>query len=136
MAILSGTAVAAKLIFLDAIKGDDLWVALYDASATLSPLTDAYTPAGEVKGQGYKAGGQPLKGYKSGIDGITACITWDSMVWPNATINARGAMIYNRSRQNAAVTVVDFGQDVISTNGNWKLPMPALGATTAVIRMS
>ena len=25
---------------------------------------------------------------------------------------------------------------VISTNGNWKLPMPAIGATTAVVRIS
>lgn len=136
MAILSGTAVAAKLAMLRSMEGDTFKVALYDASAVLSPLTDAYTSEGEVRGQGYKAGGQVLRGMQVGVDGLTACLTFDTVMWPNATIKARGAMIYNASRGNTVLTVVDFGQDIISTNGNWKLPMPALGATTAVVRIS
>lgn len=136
--ILSGLCVCAKLAFLkgEFQPGDDYRIALYTADAVLSSLTETYTPTGECKGQGYKAGGQALRGYKAGVDGTTACVTWDGVVWPNATINARGAMIYNASRQGAAVVVVDFGQDVVSTNGNWKLPMPPLGAATAVVRIA
>jgi len=138
MAILSGLCCSAKLAFLSGEfqPGDDYYVALYTSAATLSPYTETYTPAGEAKGQGYKAGGQKLSGGKCALDGVTACMTFDSTMWANATINARGAMIYNRSRGNKALVVVDFGQDVISTNGNWKLPMPALGATTAVVRIA
>lgn len=136
MAILSGTCTAAKLAWLESMQGDTFKVALYASSAVLSPLTATYTTVGEVKGQGYKAGGLVLKGTQIGLDGITACMTFESTRWPNATISARGAMVYNASKGNIAITVVDFGQDIVSTNGDWKLPMPALGATTAVVRIS
>lgn len=139
MAIVSGVAVAAKLAFLtgEFTKSDTYKVALYTSSATLSPLTEQYTSAGEVSGQGYTKGGLTLEGFQSGIDGVTACITWlNNPVWKNATINARGAMIYNASKGNKAVVIADFGQDVISTNGNWVLPMPPLSATTAVIQFN
>lgn len=136
MAILSGLCVSAKLAWLESMKGDTFKIALYGASAILSEFTESYTPAGEVAGQGYKAGGMILRGIQIGVDGRTACMTFDTPIWQNATINARGAMIYNASLNNIAVVVADFGKDVISTNGNWKLPMPALGADTAVVRLS
>ena len=92
MAILSGLCCGAKLAFLtgEFQQGDDYYVALYGSDATLSVYTETYTPAGEVKGQNYRAGGVRLSGMKCALDGVTACMTWDSVVWANATINARG----------------------------------------------
>ena len=139
MAIISGISVAAKEAFL---KGefqptDTYKIALFDATANITPMTDVYTTSGEVIGQNYIKGGLVLEGYQCGVDGVTACITWaKSPVWKNATINARGAMIYNASKKNKTVLVLDFGQDVISTNGNWTFPMPPLTATTGLIRFS
>lgn len=139
MAIISGVTVAAKQAFLrgEFQSGDTYKLALYGADAVLSPMTDVYTTAGEVIGQNYQKGGITLEGYECGIDGVTACITWSkSPVWRNATINARGAVIYNASKKNKVLLVLDFGQDVISTNGNWTFPMPPLTATTGLIRFS
>jgi hypothetical protein len=45
-------------------------------------------------------------------------------------------MIYNASKGNRAVVILDFGKDIISTNGNWTFPMPALSATTAIVRFA
>lgn len=139
MAIVSGISVAAKAAFLKGeFQPNDVYkLALYGGSASITPMTDTYTPAGEVTGQNYQKGGITLDGFQTGIDGVTACITWrNSPQWKNATINARGAMVYNASKGNKSVVVLDFGQDVISTNGNWTFPMPPLTATTALIRFS
>lgn len=139
MAIISGISIAAKRAFLtgEFQPGDNYKIALYTTSAQLSPMNDSYTTAGEVVGSGYQKGGMNLEGYMCDVDGVSACITWSkNPVWKNATINARGAMIYNASKGNKSVLVLDFGSDIISTNGNWTFPMPPLTATTALIRFS
>ena len=125
MAISPGLGVAVKRAWLDSMQGDTFKIALYDASAVLSPLTETYSPAGEVKGQGYQAGGAVLSGYR--VDTQTASVTASfssPVVWKNATIKARGAVIYNASKGNVVASVVDFGQDVVSTNGNFTLRIP------------
>lgn len=138
MALMPGLCVEGKLALLrgDMRPEDVYMVALYGADAVLDVFTAQYTPAGEVRGQGYIAGGAQLKGIKYGIDGIAAMMTWsENPVWRNATINARGALIYNKTRDNTALTVIDFRRDVISTNGNWTLPIPPATAKTAVVRL-
>jgi hypothetical protein len=139
MAIISGITAMAKKCFLKGeYSPDDTYkIALYSAGAVLSPLTDTYTPTGEVSGQNYQRGGQVLEGYQCGVDGVTACVTWSkNPVWKNASINAAGAMIYNASKGNKTVAILNFKQDVVSTNGNWTFPMPPLTATAALIRFS
>jgi hypothetical protein len=139
MAIASGLSTTAKLAFLRGeFSASDVYkVALYDASAHITPMNEGYTPSGEVVGQGYQKGGLTLEGYQCDLDGMSACLTWSkSPQWKNATINARGAMIYNASKGNRAVVILDFGKDIISTNGNWTFPMPALSATTAIVRFA
>lgn len=135
MTITSGICVKAKLGFVTGVHqpGDQYMVALYSPAAQLSPFTEIYTPVGEVEGQGYKAGGLLLTGYKAATDGTAAVVTWDSPQWPVATITARGVLIYNRSKGNAAIYVGDLGRDVTSTNGPFKLSMPPLTATEALI---
>jgi hypothetical protein len=121
--ILSGLCVSAKADFFQGIHqpGDRYMVALYTTDADLSPLTDVYSKTGEAKGKGYQAGGVPLQGFSVHIEGVKAIMGWDrGIVIPNATISARGALIYNASRQGKAIGVIDFKETITSTNGNFK----------------
>jgi len=118
------------------MENDDFCVALYGKHASIDPHVEAYTPDGEVAGQGYAAGGQQLRGIVVGVTGSTAWMTWTEPVrWENATIHATHAMIYNRTKNNLALAVLSLGGEVVSTNGPWLLEFPAPGAT-AVIRWS
>lgn len=138
MAITPGLCAVAKLAFLkgEFQAGDRYKVALYSEDADLNALTTAYSAAGEVKGQGYVAGGQELTGIEFGLEGVTAMMGFsNNPVWRNATITARGALIYNASRRNAAVLVVAFPRNVVSTNGNWVFPIPQLTPATALVRL-
>lgn len=104
--------------------GDVYRMALYTSKADLNPSVSKYTPEGEVTGGGYGAGGLPLVGYKvASVDGA-AVIGWQSPTWPGVTVQARGAMIYNYSRDNRVVAVLDFEKDITSTNGNYMVTLP------------
>jgi hypothetical protein len=116
--------------------GDDYRIALYVASASLSKDTNAYTAAGEVTGAGYAAGGVSLTNYTAGDAADVAWIDWDDPVWPSATFTARGALIYNATRENAAVAVLDFGADVSCTGVPFSVEFPVPGSTTAIVRIA
>lgn len=138
MPVHGGLVFQAKVDFLRGVHqpSDVYKVALYTADAALTPLVDKYTPTGEVVGQGYAKGGAVLRGYRCELAGATAVLGWSDVVWPNATIKARAALIYNASKGNRAIVIVDFGQDYASTNGPWELPMPPLDAASALVRIS
>ena len=53
--------------------------------------------------------------------------------WKNVSIRATGAMIYNASKDNKALCVVEFAEEVISTNGNLRVFMPPVSSTEAPI---
>lgn len=115
---------------------DEYRIALYGETAALSPATVAYTPQGEVSGQGYKAGGQPMKGRVSGVHAGVGWVSWkDSPRWNDATIKAHGALLYNASKGNRAMAVYSFGECVTSTNGPFVVPLPAPSADTALLRV-
>jgi hypothetical protein len=102
--------------------GDDYRLALYTAAANLSPATRAYTPAGEVKGEGYKAGGKSLP---AGPEGGSRLAWAGSVVWPVATIRGvKGALVYNASRGGRAVAVLEFAEEVSSTADQFKVALP------------
>jgi hypothetical protein len=105
--------------------GDVYMVALYSAAATLNQHTEQYEKEGEVTGKGYIKGGKALKGYNACLEGTRAEVCWDKEVrWANATIRARHALIYNASKGNRAMTILDLGEEAASTNGNWDLLLP------------
>jgi len=54
----------------------------------------------------------------------------------SATITARGALIYNNSKSNAAIAVLDFGSDFSSSNGTFTVQFPTAAHNTALIRIS
>ena len=56
--------------------------------------------------------------------------------WTTATITARGALIYNNTKSNASIAVLDFGSDYTSTAGTFTIQLPSAAYNTAIIRIS
>jgi hypothetical protein len=61
-------------------------------------------------------------------------VNFDNVSWPGANFIARGALIYNVTRSNKSVAVLDFGSD--KTSASFTITMPQNTATTALIRSS
>ena len=114
------------------LASDVLYIALYTSAAALDATTTAYTSVGEVSATGYTAGGQILTGASVSGSGSTVYVNFSSPIWSGA-FTARGALIYNSSKANRAVAVLDFGADKISVN-TFTVVMPANTATTALLR--
>ena len=111
---------------------DTFKVALYTASADLNATTTVYTATGEVSGTGYTAGGAATTTSVSVTD-TTAFVNFSNVVW-TAALTARGALIYNSSKSNKAVAILDFGADKTSVT-TFTVTMPANTSTTALIRL-
>ena len=112
-------------------------IALYTSAAALSKATTAYTATGEVTGTGYTAGGATLAGFAVSLDTDTAVLDWTTdPTWPSSTITARGALIYNSSRTNKSVAVLDFGSDITSTAGTFTVQLPAATAAAGLVRIA
>jgi hypothetical protein len=135
MAITTAIANSFKQEILDGIHlaADTYKMALFTNAASLDKTTTAYSTTNEVAtGGGYSAGGLTLSGRTNGISGDTAYLTFTNPAWANATITARGCMIYNSTRSNKCVAVYDFGSDIVSTNGTFTVVLPAAGLTAAI----
>ena len=111
-------------------------MALYTAFSDIGPLTTVYTTDNEVTGTGYTAGGELVTGATISTDVSTGTVyvNFADVPWPGASFTARGALIYNVTRSNASVAVLDFGSDKIFTSTNNTVTMPVNTATTALIR--
>jgi hypothetical protein len=114
--------------------GDDYRIALYTQSANLGVNTELYTTIEEIAGAGYVAGGRSLTGRTLIRDGLVSIVDWEDPIWDPSSLTARGALIYNASRSNRAVAVMNFGQDVISTNAPFKVVFPEPTALTGLVR--
>ena len=115
---------------------DTIKIALFTSSATLSASTTAYSTSNEVSGTGYTAGGNTLSGATISLSGSTAIVDFTDTTWSSATITARGALIYNSSKSDKAIAVLDFGSDKSSTNGDFTVVFPAADASNAIIRIA
>jgi hypothetical protein len=115
---------------------DVLKIALYTSLATLGASTTVYTTSDEVVGAGYTAGGNTLTGATVSLSGTTAFVDFADTSWTTATITARGALIYNSSKSNKAVAVLDFGSDKTSTAGTFTIQFPANDASNAIVRIA
>jgi hypothetical protein len=115
---------------------DVIKIALYTSAATLGASTTVYTTSDEVVGTGYTAGGNTLTGASVSLSGTTAFVDFSDTTWSTATITARGALIYNSSKSNKAVAVLDFGGDKTSTNGDFTVQMPTNDASNALLRIA
>lgn len=111
---------------------DSIKIALYTDSATLDESTTVYTTTGEISGAGYTAGGIVLTGATINTSGQIAYVDFADAVWTGA-LTARGALIYNASKSNKAIAVLDFGTDKTSVI-TFTVTMPANTPTSALIR--
>lgn len=128
----------AELLAMTPHTAADVYkIALFQSAAALSKATTAYSATGEVTGTGYTAGGATLTGFSPTLDTDTAVLDWTTdPTWPSSTITARGALIYNSSRANKAVAVLDFGADVTSMNGTFTVTLPAPTAAAGLVRIA
>ena len=115
---------------------DVIKLALYTSAATLSAATTAYSTSDEVVGTGYTAGGNTLTGATVSLTGTTAFVDFSDTTWTTATITARGALMYNSSKSNKAIAVLDFGADKTSTAGSFTVQFPTNDASSAIVRIS
>lgn len=111
---------------------DTIQIALYTDNATLDESTTVYTTTGEISGAGYTAGGIILTGATINTSGQIAYVDFADAVWTGA-LTARGALIYNASKSNKAIAVLDFGTDKTSVI-TFTVTMPANTSTSALIR--
>ena len=138
MAITQAIPTSFKAEILQGIhdSADTYKMALYTSVATLGASTKEYSATNEVVGTGYTAGGVTLSGFNVTTSGTTAILDFTTdPFWANATITARGALIYNSSKSNKAVYVLDFGSDITSTNGTFAVTLPEPDATNGLIRL-
>lgn len=112
---------------------DTLKMALYTGNADLNADTTQYTTGNEVSGTGYVAGGVVLTGVTINTSGYTAYVNFNNVQF-NASVTARCALIYNASKSNKSIAVLDFGSD--KTSASFTVTMPTNTATSALIRSS
>lgn len=143
MAITQAMCTSFKVELMQALhnftasSGNAFKLALYSSSATLGATTTAYSATNEVANSGsYSAGGGTLTNITPTSSGTTALTDFDDISFTSATINARGALIYNSTNANRAVAVLDFGGDKISTAGTFTIQFPAATASDAIIRIA
>ena len=140
MAISSGIAVKFKE---DSLKGlhdftsAEFKIALYTSVASLSNGTSVYITSGQVaNGNGYATGGKVVTVTSVTVDGTVGIVNFSNVSWTSATFTARGCLIYNATKSNKTVAVIDFGGEKTATNGTFTVQMPASGASTSIVRLA
>jgi hypothetical protein len=101
MAISQAMVTSFKVGILDGTfdfssgTGQVFKIALFTNAATLGATTTAYATTNEVSGTNYVAGGNTLTiSANPASSGTTAFLDFADTTWANATITARGALIY------------------------------------------
>ena len=112
---------------------DTIKLALYTSSATINADTTVYTTSGEVATGGYTAGGVTLTGATVNTSEGVAYVNFSNASWEPSNFTCRGALIYNASKSNKAIAVLDFGADKTPTY-TFVVTMPANTYTSALIR--
>ena len=109
-------------------------------TSTYVPNQDTHTKrsdiTNEVVGTGYTAGGATLANKTVAVNNTTNLAIFDSddVTIANATITARGAVLY-KSRGGVAtsdelISYLDFNSDITATGGNFVITFDANGILT------
>lgn len=118
------------------LTADVLKIALFTDAASLSQSTTVYSAVGEVVASGYTAGGTVLTGVTiattSTASTNTTYVNFANVSWA-AGLTARGALIYNASKSNKSIAVLDFGANKTSAT-TFLISMPVNTADSALIR--
>ena len=114
---------------------DVIKIALYTGNASLNADTTVYSTSNEIVATGYTAGGKVMTGITVSTSGYTAYVNFSNVIWNPGAFTARCALIYNSSKGDKSVAVLDFGSDKTTTS-SFTITMPANTATAALIRSS
>jgi hypothetical protein len=98
-------------------------------------IHDLDTDVLKFVGAGYTVGGEILTGVQVLLSGTTAYVTFNNPVWTGASFTCRGGLIYNTSKANRAIAVIDFGADK-TASGTFTITLPQPTATTALLRFA
>lgn len=118
------------------LLNDVIKIALYDSSAVLGPQTTVYTSTGEVSSAGYTAGGQVLLNPVVSSANGAGYASFDDPIWYATTFTVRGALIYNFTKGNKAIGILNFGLDQVTLAQDFKIQFPAANPETALIRIT
>jgi hypothetical protein len=113
---------------------DNIYIALYTGNASLNEGTTVYSTTNEITGTGYTAGGELLTGATVNTFDTTVYVSFNNISWPASTFGARCALIYNASKGNRSVAVLDFGSVKTVNNQTFTITFPPNTADSAVIR--
>ncbi len=99
--------------------------------------TDAISASNSTMGT-YNVTGFTLSGFSATLQTATGCLDFSA---PSAatgtTISAVGALLYNATQATGkTLAAYDFGGTVASTAGNFTISVPAVGASTSMIRIA
>jgi hypothetical protein len=136
MAITQAFTASFKVQLLQGVhnlNSDTFYLALYTSNSNINSATTVYTTTGETSGTGYTAGGALLTNLGVTLSGTTAFASWAPVSWTNATFSAAGGLIYNASKGNAAVAVLNFGGIYSVSDDTFEITFPAYTSTTAPI---
>lgn len=115
---------------------DVMKIALYTPAAVLGPETLEYTTFEEVSGVGYTATGLVLTGVTVTRTNNVAYVSFSNPTWNAATFTTRGALIYNSSKSNRSVGVLNFGLNQTVLSQQFQIQFPPNNPDTALIRIS
>ena len=135
--ISQGQTTSFKLELYEGVHNfltDEIRIALYTANANLTASTTEYTSDQEITGTGYTAGGKILTGTSVNSANDTAYVSFDTATWDPAVFTCRCALIYNVTKGNKSIAVLDFGSNKTAT-GTFTITFPADTSTSAVLRM-
>ena len=121
---------------LQDLSTDVLRMALYTAVANLDENTLTYSSVGEVTDPNYSSGGKICQNVvikKDTQNGIVY-VTFDNVTWSNVSFTCRGALIYNVTKGNKSIAILNFGSDK-TAGPNFTVTLPADTPTSALIRV-
>ena len=143
MAITTALCTSFKQELMEAVHnfknsgGNTFNLALYTSSASLGAGTTAYTTSNEVSGTNYTAKGASLTRVYPTTSGTTAFTDFADLTFSNATVTARGCLIFNDTASgDPSVCALDFGGDKTSTAGDFTIQFPTADASNAIIRIA
>lgn len=116
------------------LSTDVLKIALYTGAASLDADTTIYTTLNEVVGTGYVAGGEICDNVTINTSGTTVYVSFDNVQWTTVSFTCRGALIYNTSKSNKSIAILNFGSDKLA-GPNFTVTLPANSASSALIRI-
>ena len=104
--------------------------------AATTNYSDVTGNSDEASGTNYSTGGNTLGSATISTSGTTAILDFADTTFSNATVTARGCLIYNDTNSDKAVCAIDFGGDKTSTAGDFTIVFPSATATGAIIRLA